>query len=59
MYALNDDRYENRIIPLLYKPCDPEPLSWTLGSLQRVDFSKDFEQSCRELLKIWGIRLRP
>ncbi len=53
MYALNDDRYENRIIPLLYKPCDTEALSWTLASLQRVDFSKNFEESCRELTKIW------
>ena len=56
MYALNEDRYENRIIPLLYKPCDAEALSWTLASLQRVDFSKDFDQSCRELIKIWRRR---
>lgn len=53
MYALNEDRYENRIIPMLYKPCDTEALSWTLASLQRVDFSKNFDQSCHELIKIW------
>jgi hypothetical protein len=53
MYALNEDRYENRIIPLFYKPCDTEALSWTLASLQRVDFSKNFDQSCQELIKIW------
>jgi hypothetical protein len=56
MYALNEDRYENRIIPLLYKPCDAEALSWTLASLQRVDFSKNFDQSCHELIKIWRRR---
>jgi hypothetical protein len=55
MYALNEDRYENRIIPLLYKPCDTETLSWTLASLQRVDVSKGFDKSCDELIKIWGI----
>jgi hypothetical protein len=58
MYALNEDRYENRIIPLLYKPCDAEALSWTLASLQRVDFSKGFDKSCDELVKIWGIDQR-
>lgn len=55
MYALDQDRYENRIIPVLLKPCFTEALSWTLASLQRVDFSKNFDRSCRELLKIWGI----
>ncbi len=55
LYALQEDRFENRIIPLLYKPCDIEKFSWTLASLQRVDFSKDFDQSCRELIKIWPI----
>lgn len=56
MYVLNADRYENRIIPLRYRPCDTEPLSWTLASLQRVDFSGGFESGCRELIRIWGIR---
>ena len=56
MYVLDQDRYENRIIPVLLKPCSTEALSWTLASLQRVDFSGGFERSCRELLKIWGIR---
>jgi TIR domain len=55
MYALRGDRYENRIIPLLYKSCDEENLSWTLAGLQRVDFSKGFDKSCRELIKIWSI----
>ncbi len=55
LYALQEDRYENRIVPVLIEPCDVEALSWTLASIQRVDFSKGFSKSCRQLIKIWGI----
>ena len=53
LYALQEERYENRIVPVLIKPCDVETLSWTLASVQHVDFSKDFTKSCRELIKVW------
>jgi TIR domain len=53
LYALQKDRYENRIVPVLIEPCDLESLSWTLASIQRVDFLKGFKKSCRELIKIW------
>lgn len=53
MYALNEDRYKERIVPLLLKPCDIQALSWTLPNLQRVDFSKGtFDQHCRNLVKV-------
>ena len=55
LYALQIDHYENRIIPVRLKRCDDESLSWTLASLQHVDFSKGFNKSCRELIKIWSI----
>jgi hypothetical protein len=55
LYALQEDRYENRIIPVRLKRCDDKALSWTLASLQRIDFSKGFDKSCRELIKIWSI----
>jgi hypothetical protein len=56
LYALQEDRYENRIVPVLIEPCDLESLSWTLASIQRVDFLKGFKRSCRELIKIWAGR---
>lgn len=56
LYALQEDRYEKRIIPVLISRCDVEGLSWTLSSIQRVDFSKGFDESCRELVKIWSRR---
>ena len=53
-YALEQDRYNDRIIPLLYKPCDDSRLSWTLSGFQRVNFAGDFDHGCRDLLRIWG-----
>lgn len=55
LYALQQHRFENKIIPLLYQPCDYNRLSWTLSFFQMIDFSRSFEDGCRELLRIWGI----
>jgi len=55
LYALNDARYENHIIPCVYRKCDINQLSWTLSSFQWVSFSSDFERGMRELFKIWGM----
>jgi hypothetical protein len=59
IYALQDDRYKERIIPVLYKMCDVGRLSWTLSALQRVDFRKDFHHGCKELLAVWGLGYNP
>ena len=55
LFALQQDRFDDRIAPVLYRSCDHEELSWTLASLQMVDFREDFDQGCRDLLRIWGI----
>ncbi len=54
-YALKQTQLEKKIIPLLFKPCNFETLSWTLSIFQMVDFTGSFEDGCRELLRIWGI----
>jgi len=54
LFALQDDRYLERIVPILRKPCDYLALSWTLGSFQWVDFTEDFETGLRALLRVWG-----
>jgi hypothetical protein len=59
MFALSEPRYHNKIVPLLFQACDPGQLSWTLPAYQFVDFSKDFEDGCRALLRIWGLGYRP
>jgi hypothetical protein len=58
LFALQQSRFENRIIPLLYQSCDFHKLSWTLSSYQMVDFTSTFEEGCRELLRVWGIGYR-
>ena len=58
LFSLNDHRYAERIIPILYQPCDYDQLSWTLSLLQIVDFTGDFENGCRALLRIWGLGYR-
>jgi len=55
-YALIERRYQNHIVPLLFKKCDYRLLSWTLPQFQIVDFTKDHAAGCNELLRIWGKR---
>ena len=59
LYALDDARYETRIVPVKFRPCKHVDLSWTLGEFEFVDFTKDFQQGCRSLLRIWGLGYRP
>ena len=55
LFAFRQKRLEGRIIPVVFRPCDYEKLSWTFPSYQLVDFTEDFEKGCRALLRIWGI----
>jgi hypothetical protein len=55
-YALSDERYENRIVPLLYRDCDLDRLAW-LKLFQIVNFRGEFEDGCRDLLRVWGLSL--
>src|SRR5688572_13938934 len=56
-YALQQNRFENKIVPILYQPSEFERLSWTLSLFQIVDFAS-FDDGCRNLLRIWGIGYR-
>ena len=55
LYALRSSRYEGRIVPIRLRACDPALLSWTLEDFQAVDFTQDFDNGCRSLLRIWGL----
>ena len=35
------------------------PLSWTLAQLQMIDFTRSFDDGCRELLRIWDVPYTP
>lgn len=55
LFSLQQDRFDGRIAPILCRSCNHDELSWTLASLQMVDFREDFDRGCRDLLQIWGI----
>jgi TIR domain len=57
IYALRENRYRKRIVPVLYKACDADRLSWTLSAFQ-WNFRKDFHQGCRQLLGTWRLNYR-
>ena|SRR6266849_4931674 len=58
VFALNERRYRGRIVPVLLRPCNYNRLSWTLGEFQMVDFTSNFEEGSRKLLKMWGQKYR-
>lgn len=58
LFALQKQRFENKIIPIHYQDCDIESLSWVLSSFQSINFQESFENGCRQLLKLWGIGYR-
>lgn len=55
MYAFRHDHFKDRIVPILYLPCDLEKLSWALPDFQLVDFTRGYEEGCRDLLRVWGL----
>jgi hypothetical protein len=57
-YALSEKRYENRIVPLLLRPCDFRALSWTLPQIQLIDLTGDFWPAFEKLLAVWRKRLQ-
>jgi hypothetical protein len=58
-YALTQKRFENKIVPILYRKCDYEKLHWTLAGFQMVDLTAGFADGCQALLKIWALRYKP
>jgi hypothetical protein len=55
MFALSQERLNNRIVPIVICALNEDELSWSLFASQLVDFTEDFEKGCRALLRIWGI----
>jgi hypothetical protein len=55
--ALNDVKYNGRIVPLVAKSCDYERLAWPLTTLQTISL-RPFAKGIAELLRIWGIAYR-
>ena len=60
VFALQERRYENKIIPVIISPCDANKLSWTLGALQFIDLT-DTKKPDRyaPLLRVWNLEFDP
>jgi len=58
LYALREDRYNERIVPIVRRKCKYRQLSWTLQGFQFVDFTHGFASGCRDLFRRWGIEFR-
>jgi len=58
-YALAQNRFENRIVPLTYQASDYARLSWTLSLFQMIDFTRTPEEGYVDLLRTWGLGYRP
>jgi TIR domain len=56
-FALNEQQYGDRVIPLLLKECVPKKLAWPLATIQTID-ARPYDEGLRKLLAIWGIRYR-
>jgi TIR domain len=58
-YALNQNRFEDRIVPIVYQQSDYQRLSWALSLIQMVDFTQTLAQGYIDLLRIWGLGYTP
>ena len=58
VYALRQNRYDGRVVPVLIASCKYDDLSWTLAAIEMIDFRGEFKTGCRRLLKVWGIRAK-
>lgn len=59
IYALQQNRYRGRIVPILYNSCDMNKLSWTLSGFQNIDFRAGFDKGFNALLALWKIEYSP
>jgi len=55
LFALNEPTLADRIVPVLTEDCEWRRLSWTLGSIQRVDFRPGLQEGLADLLRVWKI----
>lgn len=54
-YAVEEPRFDGRIIPVRISVCESKELSWVLPQIQTIDFIGRFDDACQELLAVWGI----
>jgi hypothetical protein len=58
LFALEAKAYRDHILVLDYRKANHQKLSWTLHSVQWIDFRHGFDPGCRDLLRTWGLKHR-
>lgn len=58
LYALRQNSYRGRVIPILIHKCNYDQLSWTLGDIEMIDFRKSFDTGCKGLLNTLGFGIK-
>ena len=59
IFALQQNQYQERIVPVLYQKCEFGRISWVLSSSQMVDFTQQRPEAYRQLLRLWGLGYKP
>jgi hypothetical protein len=59
MYALNHRQYNDHILPIKVERCKYEDLSWTLGSIQMINYAGGTSKAFRDILSTWGLGFDP
>jgi hypothetical protein len=55
-FALTEQRYRNRVIPLLFETCTLKRLAWSLKSIQYLDFRSGWQPGGDQLVERIGGR---
>lgn len=59
LFTLEQERYQNKIVPILYQQCEFENLSWALSQIQMVDFERNIDKGYEALFGIWNLTSKP
>jgi TIR domain len=57
-YWFRHSQHKENVVPILLSACEPQRLAFPLSGFQHVDFTRDFNEACRELLRRWAIGLK-
>lgn len=55
MFALQQHRFDTKIVPVILHECDYDGFHWALSSFEVINFSSSLERGLTQLLRIWGL----
>ncbi len=58
LYALRQNSYRGRVVPIVIRNCKYDQLSWTLADIEMIDFRRGFEAGYKSLLSTLGFGIK-